>query len=122
MKDIVKFGSDFFNMNLAKHNDTYCWWNGSQYIPLNKLQIAKLEGNYELYLKQVPLELLREERNKRLAEEDWRILRAYSQGVEISSEWKEYLQTLRDLPENSEPLLDENNNLINVDWPIKPNT
>jgi len=120
MKDILVFGAELLDMNLTIRDGVYCKWNGHQYIPLSKFQTAKLEGNYELYLKEIPLQLLREKRDKLLAEEDWRILRAYSQGIELSEEWKNYLQALRDLPETSEPMLDEDGNLINVIWPNKP--
>jgi len=34
--------------------------------------------------------------------------------------WSHYRQHLRDLPVMSEPLLDENGELINVTWPTPP--
>ncbi len=37
-------------------------------------------------------------------------------------EWLDYRQALRDLPNNTTPQFDSNNNLINVTWPIKPDT
>ena len=67
-----------------------------------------------------PLRLLRIQRNQLLQESDWVTIKAYSQGVEVSAEWKTYLQALRDLPENSEPSLDEQGNLTNVIWPTPP--
>ena len=67
-----------------------------------------------------PMRLLRLERNQKLAETDWITLKAYSQGVEVSEEWKTYLQSLRDLPETQEPKLDDVGNLTNVSWPEVP--
>tara|TARA_A100001015_G_scaffold267227_1_gene317090 strand:+ start:210 stop:584 length:375 start_codon:yes stop_codon:yes gene_type:complete len=67
-----------------------------------------------------PLRLLRIQRNQLLQESDWVTIKAYSQGVEVSAEWKTYLQALRDLPTTAEPQLDENGQLTNVTWPEVP--
>jgi hypothetical protein len=67
-----------------------------------------------------PMRLLRQERTRLLQESDWVTIKAYSQGVEVSAEWKTYLQALRDLPETSDPQLDEQGNLTNVTWPERP--
>tara|TARA_Y100000004_G_scaffold145789_1_gene166413 strand:- start:180 stop:551 length:372 start_codon:yes stop_codon:yes gene_type:complete len=66
-----------------------------------------------------PLILLREERDKKLAETDWWTLRA-SDGVAMTQEQKDYRQALRDLPSTESPQLDENGQLSNVTWPTKP--
>ena len=63
-----------------------------------------------------PLKLLREERNKRLQETDWR----FRTDLTPSQEWIDYSQALRDLPTTSEPRLDDNGQLTNVTWPTKP--
>ena len=63
-----------------------------------------------------PLKLLREERNKRLQETDWR----FRSDLTPSQEWIDYSQALRDLPSTASPELDENGQLINVTWPTKP--
>ena len=65
-----------------------------------------------------PMRLLREERNKKLSETDWRDLPSYP-GTD-QNDWRTYRQTLRDLPSNTEPQLDEQGNLTNVTWPTKP--
>ena len=67
-----------------------------------------------------PMRLLRIERNRRLVETDWVVIRAYSQKQDVSENWANYMQALRDLPVNSEPMLDEQGNLINVTWPEVP--
>ena len=63
-----------------------------------------------------PMRLLKEERNRRIAESDWRFLSDQTP----SQAWIDYRQALRDLPANSIPELDENDNLINVNWPVEP--
>ena len=63
-----------------------------------------------------PLKLLREERNKRLQETDWR----FRSDLTPSQEWIDYCQALRDLPSTASPSLDENGQLTGVTWPTKP--
>ena len=65
-----------------------------------------------------PMRLLREERNHKLAETDWKDLPSYP-GTD-QEEWRTYRQSLRDLPLTSSPKLDENGRLSNVTWPTKP--
>ena len=64
-----------------------------------------------------PMRLLKEERNRKLAETDWR----FRVDQNPSQEWIDYCQALRDLPSNSDPQLDENGQLTNVTWPEVPN-
>ena len=67
-----------------------------------------------------PFRLLREERNRLIAETDW------TQGRDIilanDTDWKTYRQALRDLPSKSNPKLDSVGNLdmSSVTWPTKP--
>tara|TARA_R100001082_G_scaffold4535_1_gene3303 strand:- start:2084 stop:2443 length:360 start_codon:yes stop_codon:yes gene_type:complete len=65
-----------------------------------------------------PMRLLREERNKRLAETDWRA----SSDLTINTDWKDYRKALRDLPASSTPKLDSEGYLdfSSVTWPTKP--
>jgi len=65
-----------------------------------------------------PMRLLREERNRRLQETDWKDLPSYP-GTD-QEEWRTYRQALRDLPSSSSPQLDEFGQLTNVTWPTKP--
>ena len=62
------------------------------------------------------MRLLREERNRRLQETDWR----FRTDLNPSQEWIEYSQALRDLPSTASPELDDNGQLTNVTWPTKP--
>ena len=58
-----------------------------------------------------PMRLLREERNRRLAETDWRA----SSDLTMSSAWTTYRQALRDAPAQEGVT-----GLDNVTWPTKP--
>ena len=49
-----------------------------------------------------PMRLLREERNHRIAQTDWR----FRSDLSPSQEWKDYSQALRDLPANYSPTID----------------
>ena len=69
-----------------------------------------------------PMRLLREERNRRLQETDWR----FRSDLTPSQEWIDYCQALRDLPDTFSTVLDvlmENGDIIlkeQTDWPTKP--
>ena len=69
-----------------------------------------------------PMEILREERNLKLAETDWWA----STDLTITQEQKDYRQELRDLPLTASPELDSDRNLdgtanlTSVTWPTKP--
>ena len=65
-----------------------------------------------------PMRLLRIERNRKLAETDWRMVKDYK-GADQSN-WESYRQSLRDLPATAEPKLDKRGNLVNVTWPEVP--
>ena len=72
---------------------------------------------------QEPFKLLREERNRRLAECDWIVTKNAEYGYNISKEWRNYRQALRDLPSITyKPELDEFGNLKmdSVAWPTPP--
>jgi hypothetical protein len=56
---------------------------------------------------------LRKERNRRLAECDWVVIRATSTDTPVPEEWKTYMQALRDLPANTE-------DPVNPVWPAIP--
>ena len=84
-------------------------------VPLNQrpskeqFEARKIEMD-----KQIPMNLLRQERDKRLADADWVTLRAYSSGTDVPEEWMTYMQALRDLPSvTKDP--------TNPVWPEPPN-
>ena len=65
-----------------------------------------------------PMKLLREERNKRLSECDWRVLPDQTP----SDDWINYRQALRDLPASASPKLTNGGRLdsSSFTWPTKP--
>jgi len=65
---------------------------------------------------QIAMQFIRDRRNGLLLNCDW----MSGSDVNMSEDWKTYRQTLRDLPANSTPSLDENGNLTGVTWPTKP--
>ena len=71
-----------------------------------------------------PFNLLRQERNKRIAETDWTQLKDIDLDIIRERNWKNYRQALRDLPAKSNPKLDNFGNLdmASVTWPIKPSS
>ena len=72
-----------------------------------------------------PMRLLREERNRRIAQTDWR----FRSDLSPSQEWKDYCVALRDLPANYSPTFDilteDEYPLVKEDnttpWPKEPN-
>ena len=69
-----------------------------------------------------PFKLLREERNRRLAECDWIVTKNAEYGYNIPKEWINYRQALRDLPASATPKLDSNYELdfSSFTWPTEP--
>ena len=63
---------------------------------------------------------LQMERNNRLDECDWVVIRCFEKSESLPFEWTEYRENLRCLTENSKPILDNDGYLTNVDWPIRP--
>ena len=80
----------------------------------------QVKTKYDELVSAEPLKILREERNKRLAETDW------TQGRDVTlsndADWKTYRQALRDLPSKTTPKLDSYGELdmSSVTWPTKP--
>ena len=107
------------NSEWAVTGDQYSrltWLDKIQTKPTEEEVIAKVA---ELKAEE-PMKLLREKRNKLIAETDW------TQGRDVSlsndTDWKNYRQALRDLPSKSNPKLDSvgNLDLSSVTWPTKP--
>jgi len=65
-----------------------------------------------------PMRLLRLERDKRIANTDWRA----SSDLTLADAWKTYRQALRDLPASATPKLDSyyELDLTSVNWPTEP--
>lgn len=78
-------------------------------------KIAELDGAEAM-------KLLRIERDKRLARDDWKVVKAKETGSTLSTAFKTYRQALRDLPSTATPTLDSNYKLdmTSVTWPTEP--
>ena len=100
-------GNDFQHMVANTDYDKFTIVGGEK--PPKEVFEAKLK---ELIDAQ-PLKNLREERNRRLAEVDWVVIRAFSMNTPVTDEWKTYMQALRDLPSTTE-------DPANVVWPVRP--
>ena len=109
------------NSEWAVTGDQYSrltWLDQTQTKPTEEEVIAKVA---ELKAEE-PMKLLREKRNKLIAETDW------TQGRDVSlsndTDWKNYRQALRDLPSKSNPKLNSVGDLdmSSVTWPTKPSS
>jgi len=85
----------------------------------------EIKQTVQTILDEYPMQLLREERDKRIAMSDWRLTNDYPHGDQ--EEWKIYRQILRDVPlqiENGtlpEPEISDEGELIWNYWPSEPN-
>ena len=90
-------------------------WRDSREKPTEEVLSARLKELQDAE----PMQLLREERDRRLSETDWWTSRA-TDGIEMTQAQKDYRKALRDLPSTASPKLDDDGNLTNVTWPTKP--
>jgi hypothetical protein len=90
------------------------WQDSSQTEPTT----SEITAEKERLTNAEPMRLLRIERDNRLAKTDWRA----SSDLTLSTAWKTYRQSLRDLPSSASPKLDANGNLdmTTVTFPTEP--
>ncbi len=106
-----------------KPNAQYSWV-GTDYSGLQWLDsgTAPTEAEIDAELTRLnnaePMRLLRAERNRLLTACDWRA----SSDLSLSTAWKTYRQSLRDLPASASPKLDSDGNLdmSSVTFPTEP--
>ena len=94
--------------------DTIYWLDSSETQPTD----SEIETEVARLTNLLPMTLLRNERNSRLAKTDWRA----SSDLTLSTAWKTYRQSLRDLPATASPKLDSDGNLdmSSVTFPTEP--
>jgi len=94
--------------------DTINWLDSSETQPTD----SEIETEVVRLTNLLPMTLLRNERDSRLAKTDWRA----SSDLTLSTAWKTYRQSLRDLPATASPKLDANGNLdmSSVTFPTEP--
>jgi len=73
----------------------------------------EFEAKFQEIIREYSFKEFRQERNRRLAEVDWVVIRATSTDTPIPEEWKVYMQALRDLPSTTE-------DPANPVWPTAP--
>tara|TARA_B100002019_G_scaffold255196_1_gene237718 strand:- start:39 stop:398 length:360 start_codon:yes stop_codon:yes gene_type:complete len=99
-------------------------WIGTDYSGLQWLDsgTAPTESEIDAEVTRLnnaePMRLLRLERNTRLTATDWRA----SSDLTLSTTWKTYRQSLRDLPASASPTLNSDGtlDLTSVTWPTEP--
>ena len=103
----------------AEYSNIY-WDDETQTKPTEQEVNNKIE---ELKISE-PFRLLREIRNKLIAETDWTQLKDIDLDIIRERNWKNYRQALRDLPAKSNPKLDDYGGLDmkSVVWPDKPSS
>ena len=96
------------------------WLDKNQSLPTEEQVTAKMKELTDAK----PMKLLREERNKRIAETDWTQLKDIDLDIIRERNWKNYRQALRDLPSKSTPKLniDGELDMTSVTWPDKPSS
>ena len=103
--------------------DTYA---GLEWLDKNQTKPTEEEINAKVteLSNSEPMKLLREERNKRIAETDWTQLKDVDLDIIRERNWKNYRQALRDLPTKSNPKLNSIGDLdmSSVTWPDKPSS
>ena len=106
-----------WSMN-AENYDQLEWFSAD--IP--KPTLAEVNAKVAELKAAEPMRLLRIERDRLLAETDWVITMHKEKGTNIPAAWKTYRQALRDLPDNSTPVLDNTTilGISGVTWPTKP--
>ena len=110
-------------LNSLKPNTQWAW-SGDEYSGLTWLDsgTAPTESEIDAELTKLnnaePMRLLRLERDRLLTACDWRA----SSDLTLSTAWKTYRQSLRDLPASASPKLDSDGNLdmSSVTFPTEP--
>ena len=102
-------------------------WDGINYLGmtwLTSLKPTESELNQKIIEldKSEALKILRIERNKKLIDSDWVVIKSNETGVPVSDSWKAYRQALRDLPATASPSLTSAGYLdyTSFTWPTEP--
>jgi len=81
-------------------------------------ELAQMEARRQR--KEDAMKKLRAERDALINTTDKYVMPDYPINDEKRKQWGRYRQHLRDLPGMSSPDLDEDGNLVGVEWPIAP--
>ena len=107
-----------------------CKFDGIQWIieskPKDPVEENKIIEIPEEEKPEIAIAILREQRDSKLAQSDWRMTVDYP--YTDQNDWELYRTELRELPQEiaannvPQPTLDENNMLVFNHWPEEPNT
>jgi len=76
---------------------------------------AEHEAAYQANLDAKAAESVRTQRDAKLAESDWMVIKSAETGIALATEWATYRQALRDITDHANfPNLEE------ADWPVAP--
>ena len=103
------------NSDYIVRGDTYSGLEWDSNNTQTKPTEEEVNAKFTELKNELPIKLLREERDRRLKETDWRA----SSDLNLPESWRAYRQALRDLPANAKPKLDANDDLdmSSVAWP-----
>ncbi len=113
IKALLELSNNKGSFSILNSANNHIRWNSTD---ITRPTDEEISNKVNEIVNAEPMRLLREERNRRIAETDWR----FRSDLTPSQEWIEYSQALRDLPSIASPELDENGQLSNVTWPTKP--
>ena len=114
----------YLALTSLKPTSGWRWKDGEVYSDLRWLSSdtkpteSEIDTELAKLISAEPMKLLRVERDKLLAACDWRA----SSDLTLSTAWKTYRQSLRDLPATESPKLDADGNLdmSSVTFPTEP--
>jgi len=95
------------------------WLDGNGY---DKPTSDAIQAKIDAMNAEEPMILLRQERDRRIAKTDWKVVKAKETGTNLSAAFKTYRQALRDLPSTATPTLVDSGSLdfSSVTWPTEP--
>ncbi len=100
--------------------------SGETYDGLNwigggaKPTLAEINDAITTYNAEEAMIRLKIERNYRLEECDWVVIRYLEAGETIHNDWKDYRDALRKLPSTTTPGFNSDGSLKDITWPTRP--
>jgi len=115
----IVVASTLLNNSIAEIDGEYYYWEGNEELSTEKVSsvdMQRIETEYASQLAAYPMAILRQERDKKIAETDWWVV---SDRTATEAQLA-YRQALRDITENANPSINEYDQLTDVTWPVKP--
>ena len=121
IKALLELSDNKGSFSILNSANNHIQWDSTDIIRPSDEEISNKANEI---LNAEPLRELREERNRRIAQTDWR----FRSDLSPSQEWIDYSQALRDFPENYSPTFDvvteDDYPLVKEDntapWPEEP--